>query len=329
MKGVLLLLMGALLAMSAGPLPAAQAADKDPFNSVVKLHVLVPEDARSAASLGTEREGSGVVIDGKGHILTIGYLVAEAKSIEVVGPGGDSVEAVFVGYDHETGFGLVKAGKPLGVTPMKLGASAHLKTGDRVLVGGYGGADAAQGAYVINRMEFAASWEYLLEDAIVTIPVLPNFGGAALVGRDGRLLGIGSLETMVSLAGVGSTSCNIFIPIDLLHPILQDLMAGRRRKAPRPWLGINSEETHGRVFISRVTAGGPGEQAGLEKDDLIIAVKGREVRGLADFYRKVWALGEAGVEVPMTLLRGTQFREMKVRSVDRNQFLRLNPGRPI
>jgi S1-C subfamily serine protease len=328
MKRGCLSLICCLLIALAGPVYSAQGLE-DVFKAVVKIRALVPRDARTAGTLGTEREGNGVVIDSKGHVLTIGYLVVEAETIEVVGPGGKSVSATFVAYDHETGFGLIRTKQPLNVEPVKLGASANLKVGDPVLVGGLGGAEAVEGAYVVRRMEFAASWEYLLEDAIVTLPAYPNFGGAAMIGRDGRLLGIGSLLTTVSVPGVGSTMCNIFVPIDLLHPILQGLMSGRPRKAPRPWLGISSDEAHGRVFVTQVTAGGPGEQAGLEKNDLIVAVKGKPVTGLADFYRKVWALGDAGVEVMVTVLRGAQMREIRVRSIGRNQFLHLKPGRSI
>ena len=317
-----------LLTALAGPVCFAQGLE-DALKAVVKVHSLVPQDAHTAGTLGTEREGSGVVIDSKGHILTIGYLIVEAETVEVVGAGGSSVEATLVGYDHETGFGLVKARKPLGVKPVKLGASGSLDVGDPVLVAGYGGAEPAQGAFVVRRMEFVAPWEYLLEDAIVTLPAYPNFGGAALIGRDGRLLGIGSLLTHVPVPEVGSMLCNIFVPIDLLHPILEDLMAGRARKAPRPWLGISSDEAHGRVFVTQVTPGGPAERAGLKEDDLVMAVNGKAVTGLADFYRKVWALGDAGVEVVMTVLRGTETREVKVRSADRNRFLLRKPEPPI
>jgi S1-C subfamily serine protease len=136
-------------------------------------------------------------------------------------------------------------------------------------------------------------------------------------------LGIGSLLTQVLIPGFGSIACNISVPIDLLHPILADLIAkGRTSAAPRPWLGINTEEAHGRVFVLRVTSGGPAEKAGLLSGDMVLSVKGLEVRGLADFYRKVWALGNAGVEVPLAILRGTRIRDITVKSVDRNQLLR-------
>jgi S1-C subfamily serine protease len=328
MKRGHILLISCLLLTLGMPVYSAREPE-DIFKAIVKIRSHVPTEARTASTLGTEREGYGVVIDSKGDILTIGYLIVEAETIEVIGPRSEPVKAEFVGYDHETGFGLLRAEEPLGIEPLKLGSSATLKAGDPILVLGQGGPKNAGGAYVVRRMEFAAPWEYLLEDAIVTYPAYPDYGGAALIGPEGRLLGIGSLLTSVSVPQIGSVSCNIFVPIDLLTPILRDLMAGRPRKAPRPWLGINSEEAHGRVFVTQVTAGGPGEKAGLEKDDLIMTVKGEPVSGLADFYRKVWALGDAGVEVIMTVLRGARMHEIKVRSTDRNQFLQLKPKRTI
>lgn len=300
------------------------------LKAVVKIRSIIPKEAHTASTLGTEREGNGVVIDSKGHILTTGYLIVEAETIEVVGPEGKTVNASFVGYDHSTGFGLLRTDKPLSVEPMKLGESSKVKEGEPVLVAGYGGADAVIGARVISRKEFAGYWEYILEDAIFTAPPYTNFGGTALIGRDGRLLGIGSLFTQVVIPGLGSIPCNVFIPIDLLNPILDDLMTvGRPRKAPRPWLGINAEEAHGRVIITRVTTGGPAEKAGLQPGDLILTVNGKAVNGLADFYRKIWALGNAGVDVPLSILQGIRIRELKVRSSDRYQFLMLKPKKMI
>jgi len=326
-RGRVILISCLLLALG---MPAFSAQETENiFRAVVRIHAHVPKHARTADTLGTEREGYGVVIDSKGDILTIGYLIVEAETVEVIGPRSTPVKAAFVGYDQETGFGVVRTEEPLGVEPLQLGSSALLKAGDPVLVMGEGGSTNAGGAYVVKRMEFAAGWEYLLEDAIVTFPAYPDYGGAALIGPEGKLLGIGSLLTAVSLPHAGTVACNIFVPVDLLTPILGDLTTGFPRKAPRPWLGINSEEAHGRVFVAQVTAGGPGEKAGLKKDDLIVTVNGEPVSGLADFYRKVWALGNAGVEVVMTVLRGTRIHEIKVRSSDRNQFLQLRPKQTI
>jgi len=320
--------MSAILLTFAVSTYADQAAEEI-LKAVVKIRSVIPKDARTASTLGTEREGNGVVIDKEGYILTIGYLITEAETIEVVGPDGKTVDATFVGYDHPTGFGLLRANKPLDVTPIKLGQSSTLKAGDPVLVAGHGGSDSAMAARVISRKEFAGYWEYLIEDAIYTVPAYTNFGGAALIGPEGQLLGIGYLFTQVSVPGLGAIGCNVFIPIGMLDPILSDLKTlGHSRKA-LPWLGINAEEVHGRVFITKITEGGPAERTGLQPNDLILMVAGKEVSGLADFYRKVWALGSAGVDVPLSALQGTRIRDITVHSVNRYQFLLLKPKKVL
>ena len=318
--GILLL----FLAVSAFPAPAEQA--EEILKAVVKITATIPAEAFTAKTLGTEREGNGVVIDSKGLILTTGYLIVEAEKIEILGPEGKAIPGSFVGYDHETGFGLLRAEKPLKVEPIKIGDPSKVEEGDPVLVVAYGGKDSVQGARVIARKEFAGYWEYLLENAIFAAPPYAGFGGAALIGRDGKLLGIGSLFTQMVFPGLGSIPCNVFIPIDLLSPIVDDLIGkGRPSKPLRPWLGVNVEEAHGRVFVNKVTPGGPAEKGGLQTDDLILTVNGKPVSNLADLYRKVWALGEAGVEVELGVLRGIQIREVKVRTGDRYEFLQLKP----
>jgi S1-C subfamily serine protease len=315
----------AVLILLSIPAYAGQTAEEI-LKAVVKIRSTIPKDAHTATTLGIEREGSGVVIDSEGLILTIGYLVVEAETIEVVGPEAKPVSATFVGYDHNTGFGLLRTEKPLSVAPIKLGRSSTVKAGDPILIAGHGGTDSAIAGRVISRKEFAGYWEYLLEDALYTAPAYANFGGAALIDPDGQLLGIGSLFSQTLIPGLGLIPCNIFVPIDLLEPILSDLKtAGRSRKAPRPWLGINAEEAHNRVFITKVTSGGPAQRGGVQPGDLILSVKGKAVNGLADFYRKVWEVGNAGVNVRLTLLRGTRIQTITVRSADRYQFLMLSP----
>ena len=325
MKRSLMMLMIAIFIAFGMPAYADQDA-KEILKAIVKIRSIIPKDAHTASTLGTEREGNGVVIDSKGHVLTIGYLIVEAETIEVTGPEGKPINANFVGYDHNTGFGLLRTEKPLNVRPMKLGKSSNVKEGEPVLVAGHGGEDSAQAAQVISRKEFVGYWEYLLEEALFTVPAYSNFGGAALIDRDGQLLGIGSLFTQIVIPGFGSIPCNMFVPIDLLNPILTDLIAtGRSRKEPRPWLGVNTEEAHGRVFVTQITPRGPAEGAGLQRGDLILSVRGIAVNGLADFYRKVWALGNAGVDVPLSVLQGTRIRDITVRSADRYQFLIPKP----
>ena len=313
-----------LIAWSSNADPPAE----EMLKAIVKVKSIVPKEAFTAATLGTEREGHGVLIDTAGHILTIGYLILEAETIEVTGPEGKTFDARFVGYDQATGLGLLRIDKPLGVSPMKLGESAKVKEGDPLLVAGYGGTDAAIAARVISRNEFAGYWEYLLDDPILTAPAYLNFGGAALIDPSGQLVGIGSLFTQAVIPGFGSIPCNLFVPTDLLKPILDDLKTrGRPVKPSRPWLGINSEQAHGHVFITQVTPGGPAEKGGLKKDDLILAVDGKPVSGLADLYRRIWELGTAGVDIPLTILRGAEIQSLKVRSGDRYQFIMIKVRR--
>lgn len=308
----------------------AEQAPEDVLKAVVKIRALIPQEARTAASLGTERVGHGVLIDSKGLILTTGYLILESETVEVTGPEGKVVQAAFVGYDHVTGFGLLRTRTPLNVEPMKLGLSSKITEGDPVMVATYGGTDEAIGARVIIRQDFVGSWEYLLENAIYTSPPIAEFGGAALIGPDGRLLGIGSLLAQLSIPGIGSVPCNVFIPIDLLAPILDDLVtAGRPKKPARPWLGIYAEAAHRRVFVMRVMRGGPADLAGIQADDLILKVNGIAVEGLGDFYRKVWMLGNAGVEVTLSILRAAEIRDITVRSGDRYKFLEQPPQKTI
>ena len=303
---------------------------KELLKSVVKVRAMVPDYARSAKTLGTEREGSGVLIDDRGHILTIGYLILEAENLEVIGPDGKTISAQSIAYDHITGFGVLKAEKPFDAKPMQLGKSSEVKEGDPVLVATHGGEEGAMGARVISRKEFAGYWEYLLDDAIFTAPPHANFGGAALIDHNGKLVGIGSLYTQIAIAGLGMIPGNMFVPIDYLKPILSDLITkGRSSAPPRPWLGLNVEEVHGRVFVTRVTSEGPAEKGGLKVGDIILTVNKKEISGLADFYRKVWALGKPGVEVPLTLLQGIQVQEIKVKSGDRYQYYPLKAQKKI
>ena len=308
----------------------AQAQDSPDFqlNGIVKVRAFIPKDARTAKILGTEREGSGVLIDDQGHILTIGYLILEAEAIEVIGADDQSRVATFVGYDHATGFGVLKVGKLNGLDPVKLGRSSDVSEGSPILMIGHGGPEAIRTAQVIAREEFVGYWEYLLDNAIYVAPPHPNFAGVAMLDANGRLVGIGSIFTRKIVPGYGLVACNMFVPIDLLKPILGDLIhKGRASAPPKPWLGLNADETRGRVFVDRIYGGAPADRAGLRKNDIILRVDQEPVSSLADFYRKVWALGQAGVYVPLTVLQGTAIKDIKVRSADRYQYLRIRPTR--
>ena len=304
------------------------ASQEDPtfFDAIVKVSAAVPDTARTAKILGTQREGSGVVIDKKGHILTIGYLILEADRIEVEDKAGKRLPATFVGYDHHTGFGLIRTLVQQDIEPIELGRSASISEGELIMVASHEGAATAQGTRVISRKEFAGYWEYLLENAIYTWPTFADYGGAALLDSNGRLLGIGSILTRFNMEGVGMIPCNMFVPIDQLKPILKDMIAtGRSSEPPRPWLGLHVEESYGRVLIMRVTDDSPADKAGLGRGDVILGVKQKDVAGLADFYRKVWAVGQAGVAVPLRVLQGTKIVQIVVQSADRRQFLDMAP----
>ena len=301
----------------------ASEAPAGPLDAVVGVRASIPADARTAETLGTERQGSGVVIRADGLVLTIGYLILEAERAELVLPGGREVPAEVLAYDYDSGFGLLQALAPLGIEPVAFGESAGLGEDSRVLVASFAGPEAATPAYVVSRRDFAGYWEYLLPDAIFTAPPHRFFGGAALFGPDGRLLGIGSL--MVGDAAEDrALPGNMSVPIDALKPILGEMLAhGRAARPARPWLGLITEELRGRLFVTRVAPGGPAAAAGLAADDIVLGVADKPVASPADFYRKVWALGDAGVEVPLTVLRGAEVARIPVASGDRYDYLKL------
>jgi S1-C subfamily serine protease len=291
---------------------------------VVGVHAKVPPSARSAENLGTERQGGGVVIGADGLVLTIGYLIMEAVQAEIVERDGNVVPAEVVAYDYETGFGLLRPLGKLRATAIELGDSTGLAARSRVLVAG---PDGPSPAMVVSRRDFAGYWEYLLPDAIFTSPPYRSFGGAALISADGRLLGIGSL--IVGDAGEpgGNLPGNMFVPVSALTPILADLLSKGRSSAPRrPWLGLYTQELRGHLIVNRVAAGSPAAAAGITANAIVMAVGNRSVSNLAEFYRAVWALGDAGVQVPLTLLDSSQgYREVIVTSGDRYDYLKLDP----
>src|SRR6185312_1325583 len=257
------------------------------LDAVVRIHAEVTPGARTAAYLGSEREGSGVVIDADGLVVTIGYLVTEAMAIDVTAGDGKTVPASLVGLDNDSGLALVRTALPLAVKPLLLGRSADLAERQIVLAAGFGGADAAQAARVVSRRIFAGYWEYLLEDAIFTTPPLENWSGAALIGADGKLLGIGSLVVRDAIPG-SAVAGNMFVPIDHLTASLADLLStGRPGTPPRPWLGINAQEIDGRIVVTRVSAEGPAQRAGVARGSIVAAVAGERVDDLAGLYRKL------------------------------------------
>jgi S1-C subfamily serine protease len=296
------------------------------LGGIVAVEAQVPSDARTARTLGTERAGSGVLIDTNGLIVTIGYLILEARSAEITLANGQQLPAEIVGYDYASGFGLLRAIGPVDARPIHLGNSQRLEPDTPVLIVSFGGARGVQPAVVTSRREFAGYWEYLLADAIFTAPPHPAFGGAALLDEDGRLLGIGSLAVNDAQDGEFLPG-NMFVPIDRLMPAMADLLtAGRPQTPPQPWLGIYTEEARDKLFVAHVASDGPAQRAGVTRGDIIVKVAGQSVASMADFYRKVWSLGDAGIKVPLTVLSGSEIRQVEVRSADRYAWLRLSRG---
>ena len=291
------------------------------LSSVVGLHSIIPTDAFSADSLGTERAGNGVLID-DGLVLTIGYLITEAEAVWLHLGDGRVVQGHALGFDSESGFGLVQALGEVDLDPLPLGSSAAAEVGDRVVLGGAGGRTRSVASQIAARQEFAGYWEYLLDDAIFTQPAHPNWGGAGLISNRGELIGIGSLQLERERDGK-SDYVNMIVPIDLLKPVLEDLRKfGRVNRPPRPWLGMYSTEIDNKVVVVGISAKGPAARAELKAGDVILAVKGEKISGQAQFYRKLWSLGAAGVDVPLTIHHEGVTFDVVLASIDRTKLLK-------
>jgi len=306
------------------PRPEEVAFDLDrTLASVVSLRAEIPEDAFTAGILGTEREGSGVVIGDDGLVLTIGYLITEADTVWLVSEQGTAAPAHVVGYDQRTGLGLVQALGRLDVPAIALGASGGLTVGDETVVAGQGGRRHALKARVVAKREFAGYWEYVLDEAIFTAPAHPNWSGAALIGPDGGLRGIGSLLVQEARAGGPPQDCNMFVPIDLLDAVRDDLLKFGKAAGPtRPWLGMYTAEADGKLHVAGLAKGAPADRANLRVGDIVLEVAGAPVAGLAEMFRRIWAVGPAGTVVPLTVSRGGVELTVRVNSADRSDFLK-------
>jgi S1-C subfamily serine protease len=288
--------------------------------SVVALRANIPADAFTASGLGTLREGSGVVIRETGLVLTIGYLITEAEEVWLTTSEGRVVPAHALAYDQETGFGLVQALGSLDLPALELGNSGKADIGDPVVFAD--GSGNSVRAAIVAKQEFAGYWEYLLEEAIFVAPAHPSWGGAALIGANGKLLGVGSLRLQMIRNGEVA-DINMAVPINLLPPILDDMLTrGQVNRPPRPWLGVFSAESDGDVVVMSVSQGGPAAQAGLKRGDIISDIRDAGVDGLADFYRKLWKSGPAGSEIPLRIVRDGRESWVRLKTADRNDFLR-------
>ena len=303
--------------------PTTVVVERDVASAIVKLGIRVPRSARTAETLGAEREGTGVIIDDTGLILTIGYLLHEAESILVMTSDGRVLPANLTGFDHATGFGLVRTTQTLDSQPLEFGDAASTYELNNAVIATHPAAGGLSNASIVARRPFTGWWEYALDNAIFTAPARDHHSGAALINSVGHLIGIGSLwvgdvvETGAAFPG------NMFVPVDLLLPILADLKAnGRRSGAARPWLGVYTEEVRGHVLVTQVLKDAPAAQGGLQKGDVILAVGGQAIGSQSEFYRVLWASGTEGVEITLQIWRNKAVREVVARSMDRVEFLR-------
>ena len=291
--------------------------------SVVKVRSKVVPNARSSATLGSQSEGTGVVIDSSGLVMTIGYLILEAENVELSTADGKVFPATVVAYDNATGLGLLKALTPLPIKPVDIGESETAKERELVLIVGF---DGVAPAYIVSKRPFVGNWEYLLDEAIYTAPVTVNWSGAALLNKEGKLLGIGSLVVGDAMGASTRIPGNMFVPIDIIKPVLGDFIAnGRSTSQPRPWLGISSQEVQGNLIVTRVSPESPAEDSGLRAGDIIVGIGGQPIKGQADFYTKLWASGAAGVEIAVDVLKGSRVGSYKIKSIDRNRYFRAKP----
>ncbi len=293
------------------------------LSGVLGLQATVPQDALTAGTLGTERAGSAVLIRKDGLVLTIGYLITEAESLWLTSSLGGAVPGHVLGYDPETGLGLVQALGRLSIPPIEMGTRMRVGAGDHAILAAEGGRRHAVAATIVARQEFAGYWEYLLDRAIFTAPAHPFWGGAALIGSDGSLIGIGSLHVQHSNGRELRRDVNMVVPIDLLPPILDDLLTyGRPNRPPRPWLGLYATEIDDSIVVAGLSERGPAGKTGLKPGDRIVAVRDEPVSSLASFWRRVWASGPAGSEVVLQVQRDTETMKVRIPSADRTTLLK-------
>ena len=290
------------------------------YKSVVKIDSIIPPEARTAQSLGTVRGGNGVVIDDK-HILTIGYIVVEAETITITLPDGKKFPGELIGYDHTTGFGILRTIIHSNLTPLKIGDSDQLTKEDFLYVLPYLTEGRPSAVKMVSRRSFAGWWEYFLDKPIYTYPANSSFAGSALINEYGEVLGIGSLYVGDAAATGISSPGNMFVPINDLKPILDDLIQnGRRTKDIKPYMGLTSSDNTGQVKITRVNDNGPAAKAGFNVNDTILAVNNEKINSIEDFYKVVWSFGGPGTKLQFDIERNQEKLNIELTTMDRNDF---------
>jgi S1-C subfamily serine protease len=286
---------------------------KEAAQAVVMVKVRARADARSGSELGFERRGSGVVIDRAGHVLTTVHLVLDAETVELVTQGGWASTASVVAQDHMTGVALLRAAASLHVAPIRIGSSRSVGVHEPVLVVAAG---ESEQLVILGRVaakrSYSTGWEYWIDEAIIAVPGVLVWDGAALVSTRGELVGIGHLMAFARVGGAIS-SVNVYVPIDLVRPVLAELIEHGRRTAPqRPWLGVVLTDRAGSVMVTRVMPNSPAERSGLRVGDVILAIASKPVQTYRQLYRALWRSGPAGMPFVLTVLQNGEVREIVV-----------------
>jgi serine protease Do len=295
--------------------------------AVVGVRVIAVEDARSIATLGRARQGTGVVIGDDGLVLTIGYRILEADRVELVLDGPRVMPARVVAYDLASGFGLLQPLAPLRLPSVQLGDSSALSSDEPLMIASGGEAGDLSIARMVSRRAFSGYWEYHIDGALFTTPPRTDHSGAALFNANGELLGIGSLVVMDALGpGQPRMAGNMFVPVNLLKPILPELRTrGATRASTRAWLGLNCVEVDGMVRVVRITPESPAEDAGVLPGDQIMRIDDVRVDGLEGLYKALWQDG-AEREITLVIRRSGAEQVLKAKAQDRMKTLRRAKG---
>jgi len=286
--------------------------------TTVDLRVSVPENHPSARNLGSERTGSGTIVDPDGYILTVHYITSGADSITVTLADGEQFPGKLAGQDHETGLALVKiAARDLPF--MRAAPPGELSIGQAAFIVASSGETGRRisGGYVTSVEAYDGHWEFMLEKTIRLTAFNPGFGGGTLADFKGRMLGVVSLN----LNDIGKFS--LAIPIDYYVQIQQELKAhGRVQSRPRrPWLGFYPQPLAGHIVVAGVVPGGPAEKSGLKEGDIIVGIEKKDIRSRPELYREMWKK-KPGEVISFRILREEEALNLEVISGDRWDFYR-------
>jgi len=283
--------------------------------ATVHIEARIPETHPSTRILGSERMGSGTIIDAAGLVLTVNYVVLGAEQVKVTMIDQRAYVAEVVRTDFASGLALVRIPEER-LTALTLRHTSDVALGEECFVVasvGEGSARIANGA-ISYLGPFDANWEYVLERAIMTTAMNPGLGGGPLCDPLGRVLGVVSLN----LNEIGRFS--LAVPSDYYLDARDDFVDGRRPAVgARAWLGLFCYSVKEHVVIQGLLPGGPGEQAGLKAGDVILAIDGEDVGDRRSLYRRLWT-HPAGDPVTLKIFRGRETKTVTVASGDVEKF---------